>query len=429
MKILIIANAFPPLNTIASLRPYSWAKYWSRAGHEITVLTTYKAKTASDLELDYSFCKVIEVDYMKAHPWLSKRIRPSESLTDEYYTAKNVSQKKDSLLKVILKKILHNTGVYLADCRYPNIYQLWVKEAIQRVKKEEVIYDVAVATYAPFATLQIANQLKKQGLSKQVVFDFRDLWVDSPFKGLFPFRLYEKRLERKLCMNADVITIVSEPLAQTLRNKFNRAVSVILNGFDTDDLGSQPQEHLQDTRNRNILYTGTIYEGFRDPSPLFQAIEELKNEQYEGLSKLSVTFLGRTGSAIEKLLETYDVRDYVENKGYCKREVVLSLQQTADVLLFLDHNGENSEGILTGKLFEYLFSGTYIWSVGGINDASRIIESNKLGQIFGKDVHSIKKSIKALIENGVPTIAKKDLLTKFRIYTREYQAQKMLELF
>ena len=42
MRILIISTFFPPLNSIASLRPYSWAKYWVLEGHEVTVLTLAK---------------------------------------------------------------------------------------------------------------------------------------------------------------------------------------------------------------------------------------------------------------------------------------------------------------------------------------------------------------------------------------------------
>ena len=41
-KILIISYCFPPLNVIASLRVYSWAKYWSRMGYEVCVLTAKK---------------------------------------------------------------------------------------------------------------------------------------------------------------------------------------------------------------------------------------------------------------------------------------------------------------------------------------------------------------------------------------------------
>lgn len=45
MRILIVSTFFPPENSIASFRPYSWAKWWSRAGHEVTVVSTKKNTT------------------------------------------------------------------------------------------------------------------------------------------------------------------------------------------------------------------------------------------------------------------------------------------------------------------------------------------------------------------------------------------------
>lgn len=39
MKIIIVSYYFPPCNSIASLRPVSWAKEWSKLGHEVTVIT------------------------------------------------------------------------------------------------------------------------------------------------------------------------------------------------------------------------------------------------------------------------------------------------------------------------------------------------------------------------------------------------------
>ena len=62
MKILIISDYFPPLNSIASLRPYSWAKFWSKMGHDVTVLTTQKYKKENDLNFECSSFEIIEIE-------------------------------------------------------------------------------------------------------------------------------------------------------------------------------------------------------------------------------------------------------------------------------------------------------------------------------------------------------------------------------
>ena len=61
MKILIVTAFFPPQNSIASLRPYSWAKYWSRAGHDVTVLTVPKKASPSDSPMPTDGFKLLEV--------------------------------------------------------------------------------------------------------------------------------------------------------------------------------------------------------------------------------------------------------------------------------------------------------------------------------------------------------------------------------
>ena len=65
-NILIIAYDWPPRNVISTHRVYSFAKYWSKIGHTITVLTA--KKKFFDRPLDLSLprlpnVKVINLDY------------------------------------------------------------------------------------------------------------------------------------------------------------------------------------------------------------------------------------------------------------------------------------------------------------------------------------------------------------------------------
>ena len=61
MQILIVTHYFPPENTIASLRPYSWAKYWTRSGHQVTVLTTQEPIAEQNLSLPLPDCEILRV--------------------------------------------------------------------------------------------------------------------------------------------------------------------------------------------------------------------------------------------------------------------------------------------------------------------------------------------------------------------------------
>ena len=262
-----------------------------------------------------------------------------------------------------------------------------------------------------------------------MIFDFRDLWTENiNFKGLFPFNVYEQLQEYRWCRLADVITTVSEPLARVLEKKHHKKVQIVLNGFDPEDRMNNKQVEKLDSSKINILYTGTIYRGFQNPSPLFEALKSLIEDDYPGISDLLITFAGKNTTEAEKLAEKYGVQSQVNCFGFLKRETILSLQECADILLFLDYNSENGDGILTGKLYEYMFSGTRIWTIGKVNRASRIIEENDLGEVYGNDVEKIKEALKVLLVEKHPGKFSLELLTeKLRHYTRGYQAQRMLD--
>ncbi|RMG05815.1 MAG: hypothetical protein D6735_04915 [Acidobacteria bacterium] len=60
-KILIVTAFFPPQNSIASLRSYSWAKYWSQSGYNVTVLTTPKTLHYANINIPKADYQVLEI--------------------------------------------------------------------------------------------------------------------------------------------------------------------------------------------------------------------------------------------------------------------------------------------------------------------------------------------------------------------------------
>lgn len=428
MKILIIASSFPPYNAIASLRPYSWAKYWSRWGHDVTVLTTKKNHDiSSNLNLDCSAFEVIEVDYMSSYPFIAKHVGNPEVKVKETKTSPHgTPNKKRSFIRSLARNLFSGSGAISNDCRMPNTYQLWVKKACSHIEEMETHYDVAVSTYAPFATLQIGYRLKKAGIVDFLVFDYRDLWIESPFKGVFGFRWIEKCLEKKWAKIADAITTVSQPLAETLSAKFERNVDVVLNGVDLDDLRNTEKNDILDKEKINIMYAGSLYTKIRDPEPLFEALFELEQESID-ISPIQMLFATANSQRIDELKEKYHLSGNVNNLGYLPRQQILYMQEKSDIVLFLAHNGEGGEGFLGGKLSELLFCGSYIWVIGKHGQPSEIIEGYGCGKHLGNDVSLIKKNLKMLLEGQRPCVSL-GMEKKAEKFTREYQAQNLLSI-
>ena len=96
------------------------------------------------------------------------------------------------------------------------------------------------------------------------VAELRDLWVDNPYWVRPPWRYYfENLLERRVLGSAKGLVTVSNPLAETLRSKYQIPCEVITNGFDPEDYPSSTRvPHLNGIVH--ITYTCLLY---TSPSP------------------------------------------------------------------------------------------------------------------------------------------------------------------
>ena len=120
MKILIVAAYFPPRNIVASYRPYSWAKYWTDAGHDVTVLTVEYPITKDSLDYDLSKFRVIKIK--DPVPGRQKSV----VIENEESCQKNEAANKKSLYGSMLMfakkwyvKHIEPTGI-IAGMNFPN---------------------------------------------------------------------------------------------------------------------------------------------------------------------------------------------------------------------------------------------------------------------------------------------------------------------
>lgn len=427
MKILIVADYFPPQNSIASLRPYTWAKYWSLMGHEVIVLTTKKNKHDNDLKLDCSSFRVIEIEnsLKKRLKFFFHRKSVNASSNQTIETNSNYIKKyvKNKIVSFIEKRGIFSTA------RMPDFNDFIIQKAYDAVKNET--FDLVISTAGPYSEHLIAKKLKNMNIAQFWVADYRDLWTQNHiFKGMFPFTIFEEYLESKVNKCADIITTVSLPLAMQIKDKYQLdKVEVIENGFDVDDLKNISEEPFWTDQKVRLVYTGVIYDGKRDPSPLFQAIHEISNSDKKNLlNKLEVIFIGNNQALIDSLIAKFNVELWVMYKGFLCREDSLRMQRDAHALIFLEFEGNGVDGILTGKLFEYLYSGTEILGIGITNrsSAGKLIAESGHGINFGKDSYSLKNYLIEILTNNNKKITKNwKIIDK---YSRKKQAELLLDL-
>jgi hypothetical protein len=425
VKILIVAAFFPPQNSIASLRPYTWAKYWSYLGHDVTVITTTKKKTPIDLNLDCSPFNVISLE-IPLFSFLSNKLKKKDDIDEQVKTQNRIIVKDNILqyLKRIFFQFSYTTGCF-NSVRFPDFHDFWVLKAEKTLKINN--YDMVISTSGPYSTHRVGYYIKKRNHQTKWVVDLRDYWIESrEQRGLFIFRQYEKCLEYKFFKNADLITTVSDQYAEVFREKTETPVITIFNGFDKDDYSNIIQNARIINKKFTIVYTGTLYRNYNDPSPLFEAIRNLNNRSEISENDLQIIFVGHNADVTD-LASKYMILNYFSYGGIVSREDALSLQYNADIALFLGKENSYTSGNLSGKIFEYLYIAKMIWAIGITNkmQVGKIIEETGTGYCFGNSVVCIEKAIIDSVKTRNENSLNKNT-AKILQYDRKIQAEKIL---
>ena len=374
------------------------------------VLTTKKINEPKALDYPLDFAMMIEAPLPAFFSRWKKNYRGEDAAP---------SAPSPFTLKSALKKgigyLRFQKGIMNA-CRMPDIADLWAIKAY-RLVKERGPYDLVLSSCGPYATHLIAWRLKKAGAARFWVADYRDTWSDNYiYPGIFPFNKVESFLERKMLRDADAITTISDPFNEALGKKHGKEKTLTVeNGFDDSDLASLPEGRFfpQDGKLR-IVHTGSIYMGKRDPSPLLRAIRLAADKNPALVEKLEVLFYGQRNADLALKIEQYGVKRWVRLAGFISRKESLAAQRDADYLLFLPWSDVSVEGVLTGKLFEYLYSKTPILSAGTcpLDSAEKRILELKAGEVVKGEPALVDFLLNSLEKEKIPKVELSDAALK-----------------
>jgi glycosyltransferase involved in cell wall biosynthesis len=316
--------------------------------------------------------------------------------------------------------------------RIPSRTDSWyrpAKRCLDEMARAGRQFDIVISSYGPPVCHRLGFYAKKRFQAKWMA-DYRDMWIENHcYRGLWPFTLLETYLERRWVKNADLLSTVSEPLRCALAQKFPHVqTETLYNGYEPRLIDSCAAEKKdpKDSRLR-ILYTGSVYLHSRNPRPLFEALVQLRKEGHVLSEQFDIRFYSSHSGAVSSLIREYDLGDCVAELGYVSQEKAYALQKGADLLLFLDCVHPNLDGILTGKLFEYLYAPTPILLVGGRGRSSscQVIAQAEAGFVCGSDVAQIKKVLSEALQRR-PTVCKKQDVVQ--AFSREAQARKLYRL-
>ena len=376
-KVLFLAFFYNHTNEVASNRLQGIAKYLPEYSWEPIIV----APKTSNPTVHIGDIKVVETDY---EDMVSKFMPKSKGKENKTEFSGNTPQNN------LVSKAISLAGEVFA---YPDGMKYWykpaVKEASKIIESEEI--DGIISSSFPITAHKVAYTLKEK-YNIPWIADLRDLWNLNPYVNHTRIRNYfEKRLELKLFAKADALTTTT-PLAKeklaTLHP--NKKIVPIVSGFDNDDFKGLKQ--TQTTDKLTLMYAGSLYNGKRDPSILFEALNQLNNENKIDINNISINFYGDSGN-INELSEKYNIEPAVHVNGKISHEEVLQNQMNSDVLLLVSWMNENETMFIPGKVYEYMGSKKPIYSIGYKEGSLKdLIEKTNVGYHVST-VEDAKKAI------------------------------------
>ena len=429
MKILIVAKLFPPENSIASLRPYSWAKYWSRYGNEITVLTTSKEVRAENFNFDCSGFNIISIPLHI--PFTRKKKYTNEFDNSVHAPSRNVYSTK-KISEHGIKRIIRNVYDWFASttgcfwgCRFPDWTDLWVKKAMKTINPND--FDVLVTTAWPYSVHRTGLYFRKKGWKGTWICDWRDSWPDNPlFNGLRIFHCHENKLLRSFLNKADAVTTVSNAISSFFRSKTTTPVCTIFNGMDEENIDIVKSTGISKKTKFTCAYTGSWGPDRTPVGELFFGV--ISSLLHSGKIKEEDFEIVIAGCDLTELIEKYNLEKICKCLGKVPLEEAYKIQLSADEMLFLspDYDAKFG-GVLSGKIFEYLYLANDIMAIGctGVSPACKLIKESNSGEWFGNDTDKIELYLLERIKNPEPREKKWEIIRQF---SREKQAKAMLDI-
>jgi len=375
--ILIIAYVFPPFPGIGGRRWAKLAKYLTRLGYDVHVITAHNP--FDEISTSLSDVKGNKNIHLHVLPAKYPRVLHGK---DKGVISKISYRINLALLKLRVRGTIYDRAVF------------WQKS--MEKKTEELIRSYAietiVATGAPFRVLYYAVQLKNKHSNLQVIADIRDPWSWNThaygFPGLSEKRLaVERSMEKTVMEKADKILVPVENMKSKLESLYPQYASkihLLRHGYDTDEI--EPIKQNSKTKIR-LLFYGTLY-----PS-----IEEFieKTAVVLAAKKENVTLdIFSDSQRYHEIFQSAGANENVNYYGLLPSKELFARFKEYDYVMLVhpDYGRDN----LSTKFFEIIASNLPILYVGNAGMAASYIEENKVGIWLKPD--RLEEDLKAVLE-------------------------------
>lgn len=375
-KILIITYYWPPAGGPGVQRWLKFVKYLPDFNVEPVV---YIPENPSYPILDHQLKKDIRPDTIILKNKISEPYKLagyfSKKTTNTISSGIIPNKRKQSFLDKCLLYVRGN--FFIPDARIA-----WVKPSVSYLENylKNNSIDIIITTGPPHSLHLIGLELKKN-LNCKWFADFRDPWTSIGYHKELKLSQASKNkhlaLEKIVLNTADHILVTS----QTTKSEFNKItqkpISVITNGYDVEYIEKKPLDS-----KFSIAHIGSFLSE-RNPRVLWKALSELVKENEDFRQNFELKLIGKVSHEILEAIDEFKLQNHLNNLGYLSHNEALINQKSAQVLLLIEIDSDETVGIIPGKLFEYMAAERPILAIGPEGaDFETIIKETNSGSFF-----------------------------------------------
>lgn len=339
----------------------------------------------------------------------------TKSIPQSYIPNRSIFDKLSSFIRL---------NFFIPDSRIGWNYFAF-KKAKKIIKNNKI--DYVITTGPPHSSHLIGQKIHNKYKLKWIV-DLRDPWSELFYlKSKFRFNFSKKindRLEYKVLENADaIITTVGDRYHKILSGKISNPNKIhkIYNGYDK--LNYDKIKEIKPSKY-NIVFTGVLTKNHN--YEIFHEVLKILSPSKQNLNMV-FTLAGRIDKNITKV---YSDEIELINKGYVDHDNAISIIKSSHLLINFNYKETEETDMISGKLIEYLASGTPI--INFSNSAKESHEVLKLSpKSFNANINNVKPVvdfIKSEYNDWAEGNYKKQSLKNIDSLSRESLTKKLLKI-
>ena len=422
LNILIITYYWPPSGGSGVQRWMYFAKYLKKLGCNPIVLTVdpkYASYNLKDLSLnsqikDIETYKTFSLEVLNLYSFF-KSGNKTKSIPQSYIPNESIFDKITSFIRL---------NIFIPDSRIG-----WNYFAFQKAKKiiSNNKIDYVITTGPPHSSHLIGEKIYKKYKLKWIV-DLRDPWSELFYlKDGFRFNFSKKineKLETNVIEKADaIITTVGDRYHKILKAKITNPEKIhqVYNGYDK--LNYDKIDEIK-PKKFNIVFTGMLSQNHNYET--FYEVLKILNPKENNLN-LILTLAGRID---KKIIKIFSNKIELINKGYIDHNNAISTIKSSHLLINFNYKNTEETDMISGKLIEYLASGSPIINFSNSAKESEIVlkTSTKSFNANKNNIDQVVNFIKSEYSEWLEGRYKKQKPINISSLSRENLTQKLLDI-